>query len=77
MPLRYPTSGSVTDQWSHPLCSEVQHCLCTTLVPGCSQPVAELSRDTQAEPFLEDSGLLSQATWAQGLPDSLAKLRVL
>lgn len=48
MPLGHPTARSITDQQSHHLLSETQHHLCAMLAPGCSQPVVEPGRDTQA-----------------------------
>lgn len=54
------TRMCITDQRSHQLLSEAWNCLCTTLVPGCSQPVAEPSR----------------SIWTQGPLGSPAKLGI-
>lgn len=73
MPLGHPTARSITDQQSHHLLSETQHHLCAMLAPGCSQPVVEPGRDTQAGLDLGDSGLFSQVIRGQGLPARLSK----
>lgn len=73
MPLGRPTAGSIIYQQSHQLLSETQHHLCAMLASGCSQPVVEPGRDTQAGLGLGDSGLFSQVTRVQGLPASLSK----
>ena len=56
------------------LCFEIHHCICTEAMPSLSLSLlqTEGGRDHKAIPFLEDTGLLWQAMWAQGLTGYLA-----